>query len=130
MEFDRRRRAIGNGAALRLLAVGHAVTGAVLYRNALRSIARDGVVGTVPYRGPKATAFWFIMPSATTWLVGRLVSRAEEAQDEEALRAAGRIGVVTAAVGTACMPVSGFPLLFLVALRSLRQTRKSRSAHS
>ena len=65
------------GALLRLLAVGHALVGIVFYRRELRSIGRDGILAGVPYRGPKATAFWFFVPSPLVWTIGRLVSDAK-----------------------------------------------------
>jgi hypothetical protein len=114
----------GNGRLLSLLALVHAMVGAIFYRRELRAIARDGIVGEVPYRGPKATAFWFLVPSATIWQTGSLMSRAEESGDAEALRNAGLIGLVSAAIAIVCMPVSGFWGWLAISARGLLQARE------
>jgi hypothetical protein len=111
---------------LQLIAFGHTAVGTVLYRDELRSIARDRFVGAVPYRGPKATAFWFLMPAPFLWTVGYLVGAAERAHDKGALRTAGRVGLASAAIGVVCMPISGWWLQLLVSLRGLRKTRELR----
>jgi hypothetical protein len=113
----------GDGALLRLLAIGHALVGIALYRRELRSIRRDGVFAGVPYRGPKATAFWFLMPSPLIWVIGRLVGEAEEAGSWKALRTAHRISLVSAGVATVCMPVSGFWGWLAISARGLQRAR-------
>jgi hypothetical protein len=115
-----------NGQLLRLMAIAHTAVGAVFFRRELRSIGRDGIAGGVPYRGPKATAFWFLVPSATLWQGGRLMSRAEEAGDAEALRDASRIGLVSATIAIVCMPVSGFWGWLAISVRGLWQARRMR----
>lgn len=114
----------GNGLLLRLLALAHVAVGAVLYRRELRSIARDGIAGGVPYRGPKATAFWFLVPSAAIWQAGSLMSRAEESGDAAAVRNASGIGLVSAAIAIVCMPVSGFWGWLALSARGLWQARR------
>jgi Family of unknown function (DUF6463) len=98
----------GDGVLLRRLAVAHTLVGFAFYRGELRSIGRDGVLAGVPYRGPKATAFWFLIPSPLVWIIGRLVSDAEETEDWSAVRTAHRVSLVSAAAAIFCMPVSGF----------------------
>ena len=119
-----RDRLTGTGPLLQLLAVGHAVVGITYYRAELRSIAAEGVVAAVPYRGPRSTAFWFLMPSPPLWMAGRLVSAAERGHDAQALRTVHMVGLGTALAGVACMPVSGFWALLLISLRGLRETRQ------
>lgn len=114
----------GNGLLLRLLALAHVAVGAVLYRKDLRSIARDGIAGGVPFHGPKATAFWFLVPSAAVWQAGSLLSRAEESGDAEAVRNASGIGLVSAAAAIVCMPLSGFWGWLAISARGLWQARK------
>jgi hypothetical protein len=114
----------GNGFLLRLMAVGHAAVGAVVYRGELRTILRDGVLAAVPYRGPKATAFWFLVPSVPIWQAGSLMSRAEDAGDAKALRDASRIGLAGAAVAIVCMPFSGFWGWLAISARGLWQARR------
>jgi Family of unknown function (DUF6463) len=51
---------------MQLSAIAHLAVGAVLYRDALMEIARDGVVDPVPDRGDRATAFWFVVRAPTS----------------------------------------------------------------
>jgi hypothetical protein len=116
---------LDNGRLLRWLGAMHAVVGAIVYRGELRAIARDGVVAAVSYRGPKATAFWFLVPSPLIWLVGRLLSDAERAGDSRALRDVSLVSAVSAAVAILCMPFSGFWGWLAISLRGLWQAGRS-----
>jgi hypothetical protein len=127
VQLDARSRVPGSGRLLQLLALAHTAVGAVFYRAELRSIVREGVVAAVPNRGPKATAFWFLVPSPLVWIAGSLLSSAEAAGDEEALRTASRLGTISALVCIACMPVSGFWGWLIISLRGLRQARRMRA---
>jgi hypothetical protein len=113
-----------DGRLLQVVAVAHTLVGAVFYRQELRQIGRDGIVAAVPYRGPKATAFWFLVPSSLLWIVAGLVRRAEETGDAEALRAAHRFGLSSAIVAVVCMPISGFWAWVAISLRGLVQARR------
>jgi hypothetical protein len=115
---------LSNGRLLQVVALGHAVVGSAIHRDALREIGRDGVVGAVPYRGPKATAFWFIVPSPLLWILAGLMHRAERRGDAEALHGASRLGLASALVAVACMPVSGFWAWVAISLRGLRDARR------
>jgi hypothetical protein len=117
----------GTGRLLRWLAIAHAAVGTAFYRRELGSIARDGIVAAVPYRGPKATAFWFLVPSPLLWIAARLLSDAEESGDAEALRAVHRVGLASALICIVCMPISGFWGWLVLSLRGLRQAREMRS---
>ncbi|HEY1458265.1 MAG TPA: DUF6463 family protein [Solirubrobacteraceae bacterium] len=114
----------GNGRLLQLLALAHTAVGAVFFHEELRTIARDGVAGAVPYRGPKATAFWFLVPSPLLWILGRLLSRAEEVGDTQALQSASRAGLASALTAVLCLPVSGFWVWAAISLRGLRDARR------
>lgn len=124
MDSTRQSRLPANGRLLQLVAVGHAAVGAALYRDELREIGRDRVVGAVPYRGPKATAFWFLMSSPLLWILARLQQRAEEAGDAEALRSASRTSLATALLAALCIPASGFWAWVAISLRGLRDARR------
>lgn len=113
-----------NGRLLQLLALAHTVVGAAFYRDELREIGRGGVAGAVPFRGPKATAFWFLVPSPLLWILARLLHRAEQAGDAEALRDASRVGLASAIVAIICLPVSGFWGWLAISLRGLRDARR------
>ena len=115
---------IGTGRLLSAMGVAHGLVGAVLYRRELRSIADDGVIGAVPYRGPEAAAFWFLTASPLMWIYGRLVSAAERRGDSAALRQAHRAGLASSIVCTACLPVSGFWGWILLSLRGLHELRR------
>ena len=115
----------GEGVLLRLLSIGHALVGIAIYRRELRSIVRDGVLAGAAYRGPKAAAFWFLVPAPLTWIIGRLVSDAEEAEDWSALRRAHRLGLISAAIAIFCLPVSGFWGWLALSSRGLRRARKA-----
>ncbi len=111
---------------LQFVGAAHAAAGVILYRDALGDIARDKVVNSVPDRGDKATAFWFMATAPTLWLGGRLLRSAESTDDLAAQRAAG--GVLTAAgvVGSAAMPTSGFWAVAAVGISALRRTMRPR----
>jgi uncharacterized protein DUF6463 len=111
----------GEGAQLRALAVLHALVGAVFYRRELGAIRRDGALAGIPYRGPKPTAFWFLLASPLVWTIGRLVGDAEAATDWAAVRRAHRLGLASAVVAILLMPVSGFWGWLAISLRGLRR---------
>jgi Family of unknown function (DUF6463) len=114
---------LGEGALLRLLALAHAAVGVAFYRRELGAIGRDGVLAGVPYRGPKATAFWFLVPSPLVWIIGGLVAEAEEANDWNAVRAAHRFSLASALVAVVLQPVSGFWGWLAISLRSAASAR-------
>lgn len=117
-------RAPGTGRLLQAIGFGHLAVGAALYREELGEIGRAGVLGAVPYRGPRATAFWFLAPAPLLWMLGRLTSRAEAAGDARALRSVSRFGVLCAPIAIACVPFSGFWGWLAVSLRGLREARR------
>jgi Family of unknown function (DUF6463) len=47
-----------------------------MYREALASIVRDGVIDTVGDRRDRAKALWFIMPGPLLRITGRLLADA------------------------------------------------------
>jgi hypothetical protein len=117
----RRRNPIGEGDLLRAMAFAHTIVGLGIYRVELRSIARSRIVASVPYRGPRATAFWFLVPSPLMWVIGRLVREAEHAGRWDAVRAAHRVSLVSAVLAVVCMPVSGFWGWLAISARGLRR---------
>src|SRR4051794_5743620 len=108
MDDGKQRRWPGDGRLLEAIGLVHAAVGAAYYRDDLRAIGRDGVLAAVPYRGAKATAFWFLVPSPLVWISGRLLTSAERAGDLEAQRTAHRVGAASALAAVILMPVSGF----------------------
>lgn len=113
------------GRALQGIAVAHALVGVVVHRDALRSILGDGVVGAVPDRGDRATAFWFLSAGPLLWTTGRLLLSAEASGDQAALRSVGTVVAGTGLVGIATMPVSGFWAVAAVGFGVLNAARRS-----
>lgn len=111
------------GRLLQIVAVAHAGVGAVLHRDALADVVRRGVLGSVPDRGDRATAFWFMAAAPALWLGGRLLRSAESSGDLDAQAAAGRVLIATGVVGSAAMPVSGFWALAAIGISALRGRR-------
>jgi hypothetical protein len=114
---------MNDGLLLKTLALAHAVVGLAFYRGELAAIRRDGVFAAVPYRGPRSTAFWFLVPSPLVWIVGSLIGRAEAAGDWDAVRRAHRTGLASAALAVACMPLSGFWGWLAISARGLWRAR-------
>jgi uncharacterized protein DUF6463 len=112
------------GALLRALAIAHALVGLAFYRRELTALYRDGLIGGVPNRGDKATAFWFLLPSPLVWVIGRLVSDAGAAGDDDALRRAHGVSLISATVAILCMPVSGFWAWLAISVRGLKRARR------
>ncbi|MFI8852478.1 DUF6463 family protein [Streptomyces sp. 891-h] len=112
------------GRLIQAVAVGHGAIGAVLYREELAQLARDGVLNTVPERGDRAAAFWFMTAAPALWAVGRLVHSAERNDDAAAQRATGAVLAGVGAVGTAAMPKGGFPALLGIGGLLLRRARR------
>jgi len=117
--WSRRPAEIETGALLRAIALAHAAVGAIVYRPELCDIAEDGVLGAVPYRGARATAFWFLVPSPLLWVLGGLLTRAERAGEVRYVRSANRLGALTALAGAMLLPLSGFWGLLVICLRGM-----------
>jgi hypothetical protein len=98
----------GPGRWLRVVAIGHAVVGGWLYRDVLAATAGEvrrrgpaALVGAVPERGDRATAFWFLVAAPTLWSIGRTLEPGD--------RAAGTVLAATGVAGSVLMPGGGFP---------------------
>lgn len=95
------------GRLLQVVALGHGAIGLWTYRDVLAGTAREvrargprALVGAVPDRGDRATAFWFLVAAPALWSVGRTLRTGD--------RAAGGVLAATGVVGTVLMP-GGFP---------------------
>ncbi|HEY2479657.1 MAG TPA: DUF6463 family protein [Solirubrobacterales bacterium] len=116
-------RGPSNGRLLQLIALGHAVVGALVYPRELGEIGRRRLVGSVGFRGGRSSAFWFMAPAPLLWMLGGLLHRAERADDADALRSTSATSLICAVIATICMPVSGFWLWIGVSARGLRDAR-------
>ncbi|MGC9439408.1 DUF6463 family protein [Streptomyces sp. WG5] len=117
------------GRWLQVVGTGHGVLGAVIYRDVLVDMARDGLIDSVPDRGDRAAAFWFMAAAPALWLGGRLLQAAEEHEDIPAQRAAGVVLTVVGATGTVMMPKSGFPALAGIGGLLLRRSLRGQPGH-
>ena len=122
--FLRAARAGSPGSWLQLIGVAHAGVGVVLHREPLIEIVRAKVIGTVPDRGDRATAFWLLVVTPTCWTAGRLLSSAELAGDLPAQRQAGAVLAAVGVAGVAVMPVSPFWSLIAVGIGAVRGRRR------
>jgi hypothetical protein len=114
------------GRRLQAVAAGHGLIGAVLYRDVLADIARSRLVDSVPERGDRATAFWFLAAAPALWMGGRLLRSAEEHDDVRAQRATGAVLTAAGLTGTAAVPKSGFPALVCIGGLLLRRSLRGR----
>ncbi|MFF6995374.1 DUF6463 family protein [Streptomyces sp. NPDC008313] len=117
------------GQWLQLVGIGHGAIGAVIYRDVLTGVACDGF-GSVPRRGDRAAAFWFMVAAPALWMGGRLLRSAEEHEDVPAQRAAGAVLTAVGVTGTAVMPKSGFPALIGIGGLLLGRSRRGRAVAS
>jgi hypothetical protein len=102
------------------VAVSHLAVGTVLFRDVLVTLARAGVVGSVPLRGDRSTAFWFLLASPGWWAAGRELRAAERRDDRPAQRRVGSAVAGIGAVGAALLPRSPFWLLAALGLAAVR----------
>ncbi|WP_369134824.1 DUF6463 family protein [Modestobacter sp. I12A-02662] len=114
------------GRWLQVIGVAHAGVGVVLHGDPLAEIVRAKVIGSVPDRGDRATAFWFLTVAPLSWLAGRLLRSAEVAGDLAAQREAGVVLTAVGVAGAAVMPASPFWSLIAVGLASVRGSRGRR----
>ena len=98
----------GPGRALQVVGIAHAAVGGWMYRDVLAAAARDvrtrgpaALVGAVPDRGDRATAFWFLVGAPALWTVGRTLAPGD--------RAAGNTLAALGVVGSVLVPRGGFP---------------------
>jgi hypothetical protein len=105
---------------LQLIACGHAAVGTVVYRDVLAGIVRDKVFRTVPDRGDRATAFWFMTAAPSLWVTGRLLRSAEARGDVRGQRIAGGVVAGLGLTGATAMPISGFWTLAAVGIAAAR----------
>lgn len=107
-----------------MLNVCHAAIGVVVYRRELREIAADGIAGSVPSRGGRAGAMWFIGSALPGWLVGYLVDVAAEAGDRDAVRLAGALGLAGGFGRAIVTPNVAALLQIVVCARLLNDSRR------
>lgn len=106
---------------LQLTGLAHVAVGNIIYREALLEIVADGVVHSVPERGDRATAFWFLAAGPPLWLAGRLLRSAERNEDLAAQRTAGTALAATGLIGSAMLPASGLWAVLAIGLAASRR---------
>lgn len=122
-------RASSPGWWLQVIGLAHAGVGVVLHREPLVEIVRAKVIGTVPERGDRATAFWFLVVAPTSWIAGRLLRSAELTGDLSAQRQAGAVLTAVGVTGAAVMPISPFWSLIAVGVGAIRASRRRKGAN-
>ncbi len=110
------------------IALGHAALGAVLFREPLAAMLREGLVNTIGPFGDfdREAAFWFLVFSAMLLLWGQLVAHASERADARALGLVGWSMLGVGVAGALVMPVSGFWSVVGLAPLVLREGRRVR----
>jgi len=120
--------AIGRHIGRLLIGVGagHLVVGVVLFHAPVAAMLRDGIVNSVPLGTAfdRQAAFWFLLASPLTFLLGHLTNRALEHHDAQLVRVVGWNLLGIATVGVVMMPVSGFWLLLALAPVFLREAHR------
>lgn len=114
-------RARSAGWWVQVVALSHLTVGARLFRDVIGEVSRAGVVGTVPLRGDRATAFWFLLASPVWWALGRELRAAEDRDDRAAQRRTGRAVAGLGATGAAMFPASPFWVLLGLGVVAVRR---------
>lgn len=102
------------GYALIALAIGHTITGIVLFRPTLISLFRDGFANAVLPHLDRRLAFWFLMFSVTLLFLGQVTLYAAATEDTHLLKMVGWYAFGIGAVGAAAMPKSPFWVALIV----------------
>jgi hypothetical protein len=124
------------GRLLALLGGGHAVWAVVAHGGALRSLAREHLIGTVGdgvfvqehARDERAAGFWFLLISPLVMIIGMLVDDAERRGDWRSVQRSCRSGVALSLASAVVVPRSGFPAAILVLARGARRAARARAA--
>jgi hypothetical protein len=110
------RNSLSPRVAFYALAAGHTLWGLVAYGDQVPAMVRelpgsigDGIFAKDHSRDARAAGFWFLFVGPLLALIGRLYGSAEDADDRDAMRAAGRAVTGVAAAGWLVIPASGFP---------------------
>ncbi len=91
-----------------ILAVGHAITGVVLYKPAYTALFKGGFINAVIPHMNRALFFWFMMFSALMLLLGQLILHAAATADQSILKMAAWYALVVGLIGALAMPKSPF----------------------
>ncbi len=104
------------GYALIVLSIAHTIVGFVMYRSALMSWLRDGFFNAVHPHLDRRAAFWFLLFSATLFLLGHLTIYAVRTDDSSLLRLIAWYVLVIGAVGVSALPKSPFWAALIIAM--------------
>ena len=104
------------GYMLITLSIAHTIAGFVTYRSALMSWLRDGFFNAVHPHLDRRAAFWFLLFSATLFLLGQLTLYAVRTDDSNLLRLIAWHVLVIGAVGVSALPKSPFWAALIIAM--------------
>ena len=96
------------------LGIGHTVTGIILFRPALVSLFRAGLVNAVHPHLDRRLAFWFLMFGVMLFFLGQVTLYAAATDDTYLLKLVGWYALGIGAVGTTAMPKSPFVIALIV----------------
>ncbi len=102
------------GYLLISLAIGHTIVGAVLFRDTLAMLIRDGVFDAVMPHLERRAAFWFLMFGFMLFLCGQITLYAAESNDTYLLRIIGFYVFTMGVIGAIAMPKSPFLVAILI----------------
>jgi Family of unknown function (DUF6463) len=115
------------GDSLLGIASLHSAVGTGLYWPEIRAACAEGLLATVPDRGDRAAAFWFLISGVAFFALG-LVVRELEREGLPLPRALSPALVALTAAIVVPMPVSGGWLFLPVAWCAWRRARRSELA--
>ncbi len=103
------------GYVLIALAIGHTVTGIILFRPALAALVRDGFANAVLPHLDRRVVFWFLMFSVMLFFLGQVTLYAAASNDTYLFKVVGWYALGIGAVGATAMPKSPFWIALIVA---------------
>jgi hypothetical protein len=114
------------GDVITTIGLLHLVVAPAVYPDSLRSILEGGVLGSIDaepaVKDLRSTGFWYVTAGLTLVVVGVTATNHEQVVGRPpGATAWGLLGL--SMFGTALMPVSGFPLLSVPAMMSIRRHR-------
>ncbi len=104
------------GYVLVALGIGHTVTGIILFRPALVSVFRAGLVNAVHPHLDRRLAFWFLMFGVMLFFLGQVTLYAAATDDTYLLKLVGWYVLGIGAAGATAMPKSPFWIALIESL--------------
>lgn len=103
------------GYSLVVLGISHTVVAFVLYRQELARWFGQGLLSGAQLQGDRLPALWFLIFSATLFLLGQLVFYAAKAGDQKLLHLVAWYTLGIGALGIVALPKSPFWAAIVIA---------------